>query len=294
MTVRAAMSRGSQHHIGRLARVWGILVIAFIPCSEKVPLGTITAWAAGPVAHPSDSVHAAPTGPWPERLVTNWAFGPGESLSYSIGWEKIVAGSGEMFVDSALDTLGRLCFPIVSLVASTPFFSTFYKVEDRVFTLMDARQLYPLRFEKQLNEGRYHSERTVSFDPEIGVAQTPADTFGVPPYILDDLSLLYYVRTMALTPGHDVQVDIYSGKTVYRLTVKILKRERVSVRAGVFSTIVVEPLLQSAGLFKSEGKVTVWLTDDRLHLPVLMKSKVVVGSFVAELESYRLGQIRRY
>jgi hypothetical protein len=32
------------------------------------------------------------TGPWPERLLTNWSFGAGESLTYSIGWEKVTAG----------------------------------------------------------------------------------------------------------------------------------------------------------------------------------------------------------
>jgi hypothetical protein len=73
-----------------------------------------------------------------------------------------------------------------------------------------------------------------------------------------------------------------------------LNRERIKVKAGVFNTIVVEPLLQAAGLFKHEGKLTVWLTDDGLHLPVLMKSKVLVGSIVAELTDYRLGRIRRY
>jgi len=234
------------------------------------------------------------TGPWPVRPVTNWAFGAGESLVYSIGWEKIVAGRGEIVVGDAVDTLGRLCYPIVSTVRSTPFFSTFYRVDDRVSTLIDARELFPLRFEKHLSEGRYRQNRVVDFDPLRGVARTPSDTFAVPPYVLDDLSLLYYVRTMTITPGKDVEMDIYSGKKLYRLVVRILRKERIEVAAGTFSTVVVEPLLQAAGLFKYEGKVTVWLTDDRLHLPVLMKSKVVVGSIVAELEGYRLGQIRRY
>jgi hypothetical protein len=112
--------------------------------------------------------------------------------------------------------------------------------------------------------------------------------------VQDDLSLLFYLRTLTLEPGQDIELDIYGGKKLYRLTVRIVKRERIKVEAGVFSTIVVEPLLQAAGLFKHEGRVRVWLTDDRLHLPVLMKSKVVVGSIVAELESYTLGAIRRY
>lgn len=234
------------------------------------------------------------TGPWPTRVLTNWSFGAGESLTYAIGWEKVTAGTGTMIVGMPVDTFGRVCFPIVSTVKSTPFISTFFKVDDRVETIMDVRELYPLYFEKRLNEGSFHSTRKIRFDPDEGMAYTPKDTFPIPQYVLDDLSLLYHVRSMDLTVGKDVELDIYSGKKLYRLTVKIVKKERIKVEAGVFNTIVVEPLLQAAGLFKNEGKVTVWLTDDRLHLPVLMKSKVVVGSIVAELEDYRLGQLRRY
>ncbi len=234
------------------------------------------------------------TGPWPPRPLVNWSFGAGESLTYSIGWEKITAGTGTMTVGTPVDTFGRVCFPIVSSVKSTAFISTFFKVDDRVETFMDVRELYPLYFEKRLHEGKFRSTRKIQFDPEAGMAYTPKDTFPVPRYVLDDLSLLYHVRALELVPGKDVEVDIYSGRKLYRLIVKVVKKERIKVEAGVFNTIVVEPLLQAAGLFKHEGKVTVWLTDDRLHLPVLMKSKVVVGSIVAELEDYRLGQLRRY
>jgi hypothetical protein len=234
------------------------------------------------------------TGPWPARPLVNWSFGAGESLTYSIGWEKITAGVGTMTVGMPVDTFGRVCFPIVSTVQSTPFVSTFFKVDDRVETIMDVRELFPLSFKKKLHEGKYRQTRQIQFDPEAGMAYTPKDTFPVPQYVLDDLSLLYHVRALELVPGKDIELDIYSGKKLYRLMVKIVKKERIKVDAGVFNTIVVEPLLQAAGLFKHEGKVTVWLTDDRLHLPVLMKSKVVVGSIVAELQDYRLGQLRRY
>jgi hypothetical protein len=33
------------------------------------------------------------------------------------------------------------------------------------------------------------------------------------------------------------------------------------------------------------------MTDDRLHMPVLMKSHIVVGAIHAELTSYRLGEL---
>jgi hypothetical protein len=57
---------------------------------------------------------------------------------------------------------------------------------------------------------------------------------------------------------------------------------------------VLEPITQSVGLFKHEGRLKVWLTDDHLRMPVMMKSKVVVGSIVAELVDFQLGGIDEF
>ena len=234
------------------------------------------------------------TVPWPPRPIRNFSFGVGETLLYDIGWQSIVAGRGQMTVGQPVDTNGHLCFPIVSTVESSPFFSTFYRVDDSAISFMDVRQLYPIRFEKYLREGKYRSDQIAEFDPTTGKAYTPKDTIPVPPYVQDALSLLYYVRTLDLKPDTELTLENFTGKKTYTLTVRVLHRERIEVKAGTFSTIVVEPLLQAAGLFKQEGKLKVWLTDDRLHLPVLMKTKVLVGSIVAELTDYRLGTVRRY
>jgi len=40
----------------------------------------------------------------------------------------------------------------------------------------------------------------------------------------------------------------------------------------------VEPMLKSSGIFRQKGKLTIWLTDDEYKIPILMKSKILVGS----------------
>jgi hypothetical protein len=79
--------------------------------------------------------------------------------------------------------------------------------------------------------------------------------------------------------------NFYKDK-VYDLNVKYLGKERITVDAGTFDCIVVEPLVQEGGLFKSEGSIVIWLTDDDLKIPVKVKTKVVVGSIDAELTKY--------
>ena len=49
---------------------------------------------------------------------------------------------------------------------------------------------------------------------------------------------------------------------------------------------MIEPLVVEGGLFKSEGSIIIWLTDDEAKMPVKVKSKVIIGSIDAELTAY--------
>ena len=88
---------------------------------------------------------------------------------------------------------------------------------------------------------------------------------------------------MELTVGQSVFIENHADKKNYPLEIKVLRKERVKVPAGKFDCIVVEPVMRSAGVFSHKGKLTVWLTDDDVRIPVLMKSKVMIGSISAVL-----------
>ncbi len=74
----------------------------------------------------------------------------------------------------------------------------------------------------------------------------------------------------------------------YPLRVAALRREEVEVPAGTFQTIVVAPILKSPGLFEHKRNVYIWLTDDEKKIPVLMKTRIMIGSIDASLTEYRL------
>ena len=56
--------------------------------------------------------------------------------------------------------------------------------------------------------------------------------------------------------------------------------------AGEFRCIKLEPMVEEGGLFKSEGSILVWLTDDQIKMPVKVKSRVLIGSIDADLSKY--------
>jgi len=229
-----------------------------------------------------------------KRVVPNSSFGVGERLEFSITYGPIVAGTAVMEVKEITRYNDHRCFRLVSTAESNKFFSVFFKVDDRVESLMDVYGLFSLHFEKHLREGKYRADRYVDFDHSQRLAFAAEDTIPIKQYVQDALSSLYYVRTLNLHPGNSVFVENHSDKKNYSLEVKVLRRERVRVPAGEFDCLVVEPMLRASGIFKHKGKLTVWLTDDRFRIPVLMKSKVAVGSIASKLKGYTLGKISGY
>lgn len=226
-----------------------------------------------------------------DRYVENVAFGVNEKFSFEINYGFINAGGATMEVAGLIEYQNRPCYQIVTRAFSNSFFSKFFTVDDRVESIIDAVGMFSWRFEKNLREGGYRSDRQYSFDQRRNVVYFEKDTIEVSPYVQDALSSLFFVRTQELKVGKSVFIDNFTDGKKYALEVKVLRKETVKVPAGSFDCIVVEPLLKSVGVFKHEGNLTVWLTDDRLKMPVLMKSKVLIGSISAELSDYQLGEI---
>jgi hypothetical protein len=231
-----------------------------------------------------------------ERQVTNDAFGPGERLQFSIGYGPINAGTAFLEVVDTNTYCGKICFKIRSQTNSNSFFDTFYKVRDTAISQLDADGLFSHYYFKSLHEGSYNSTREFVMDhfqrrAVFRKGSDKPDTIKLLAFANDELSVLYYARTQTLKVGSSIRVPAVSGDTSQMIEVKVLGRETVEVPAGQFKCIVVEPLLTAAGVFKQEGEIKVWLTDDRLRMPVLMKSKVLVGSIHAELEKFKLGNL---
>ncbi len=231
-----------------------------------------------------------------KRAILNKAFGVGERLVFSVGYGPIKAGTAVMEIPEIVKLNGRKCYHIVSTAKSNKFFSVFFPVDDKVESFMDLYGLYSLRYDKHLREGKFRADVSMVFDQENhwAIYNDGKDTFEVAEYAQDVLSSFYFVRTQKLTVGRSIFVNNHTDKKNYPLEVKVLRKERVKVKAGEFDCVVVEPILKTPGIFEQKGSLTVWLTDDEIKMPVLMKSKVIIGSISTELVSYKLGKVGKY
>lgn len=231
------------------------------------------------------AVHGAPRNEF--RSIRNNAFRVGEYLEFEISWKFFKAGTAAMSVGDTVWNGNRPCYYIKTTANSSSVIDVFYKVRDKVESIIDREGMFPWKFKKRLREGHFRRTRHTLFDPYRNLAFVKNDTVVVPPYVQDILSSFYFVRTLPLEVGGHFDIENLSGKDVYPLRVLVHRKQTIKVPAGKFHCLVVEPVLRGEGLFNQKGRLTIWMTDDARKIPVMMKSEVFIGTVDAKLRKYK-------
>ncbi len=181
---------------------------------------------------------------------------------------------------------------IKSRVVSAPFISVFYEVDDFAQSTLYVDG-YPRDYILKVREGRNRRDKATHFmtkpvdGPQKIIYNNKLDDQISEYYLMkqafDPLSGFYEIRKRPLKVGHPAYLDIFDSKKVWNVEVQVLRKERIRVPEGEFDTIVIKPLMQSEGIFMKKSETHIWLTDDEKRIPVMVKSRVKIGSFVAKL-----------
>jgi len=218
------------------------------------------------------------------------AFGARESLKFSVQYGIIHAGNAWLEIPEVRQYQGHEVYLLRARAESNAFFSRFYKVRERIESYWDRRGRYSRRYVEDRREGKFRQQSDIVFDPVRNEAvYSDGRTFPVPARVQDALSAFYYFRTQALPLGGSIVFHYHASRKSQPLQVKVLGRERIETPAGTFDCIGIEPILKAGGIFKNSGRLVIWVTDDERRMPVLMKSKVAIGSISVVLVEAKAG-----
>ncbi len=223
------------------------------------------------------------------RKIENKAFKVGEKLTYDVKYGFVTAGIATFAIPRLKRISGRDAYHVTFEVNTVPSFDWIFKVRDRYETYLDYEGLFPWRFEQHIREGSYSRDFSAFFDQRKGKAKTSEGEYNIPKYVNDIVSAFYYTRTLDLSKlkiDDRIHLKNFYKDKVYDLDIKYHGKETIEVSAGKFDCIIVEPLVQEGGLFKNEGSILIWMTDDALRVPVKVKTKVIIGSIDGELTGY--------
>ena len=224
--------------------------------------------------------------------VTAFPFSPGEKLTFRIRWAFITAGEAILEVRPFKTVKGIQAYHFVLTARSHPVVDLFYKVRDRIEGYTDAKMTHSILY-KETKEGDTKKEVVVNFDWQKGAAQRirdgkTAEPIPLMPGAFDLLSIYYAFRIHELKVGMEFALPVTDGEKCVMGKAKVIRREKMKVPNGTYDAFLVEPDLEHiGGVFKrsKDAKIQIWVTADHRKIPVVLKSKVAVGSFVAKLVS---------
>jgi hypothetical protein len=225
----------------------------------------------------------------------HYPFNPGERLSYSISWSKMLsAGTAVMEVKKEKSEGGREVLKFISTARTIGMVDSFYPVRDTVQSLFNPRTMESLSYHLDQSHGKRKKQREMVFDHETGtVAFTEngkREIIAITRLTQDALSSLYFLRTKKdFVVGTPIVFDIHDGGKNWSVEVHVLGREKIMTALGEFNTIKVKTYPKYEGVFMHKGEIFIWLTDDSRKVPVLMKSTITIGSIVSTITEMKLG-----
>jgi hypothetical protein len=217
------------------------------------------------------------------------------ALSYNVEWRLIDAGKARL----RWSTGAQPSHPGLQIdlhLESTGLVSKLYKVNDD-YTANLIGDLCVENTHTNAREGSRQRETVVHFDPETQKASyLERDLFthatvlaketDIPACVHDVIGGMLFMRSLNLEPGHSTQVPVSDGKKTVSAKIEAQQREQIKVPAGTFKTIRYEAFLFNNVLYRRDGHLYVWLSDDARRLPVRLQVRLhfAIGTITFELE----------
>ena len=214
-----------------------------------------------------------------------------EKLHFSISWSGGIK-IGDLWL--SLEESGTESLLIEVVVRDYGLFRFFYPVDDRFVTTLDKKTLLPLRYEVDQVEGhgKHHTRRLTIYDQHHFVAlyqkndgPRQRQSMGGPAH--NEFSSFYWTRILQFSGKSEPIVPTFvDGK---RHLVRVALEGKSTMNNTIFgdvSVLGVQPKMHFKGLYDKDGATTFWLTDDDCRVPMRIRSKILIGSLVADLVEY--------
>lgn len=227
--------------------------------------------------------------------ITNIA--DGESITLRIHYGFLTAGSANLTAKK-VNYRGTPHLYVKGTGYTSGAVKAFFKVEDLYESYIDMQTELPSFYVRNVKEGSYkqHLETTFNHNNNTLVLtdkKTPANgskTIKSVKGVQDMLSCFYYLRSKTsaeLKTGTIINMNVWIDDEMFPFQLKVMGTETLDTKFGEISCLKIIPSVKSGRVFKEKEGVTMWVTNDANHIPVLLKAELAVGSLKASLDSYK-------
>ena len=172
----------------------------------------------------------------------------------------------------------------------------FFKVEDYYDSYFDASSINPLFFKRNIDEGGYTKNLEIVFDQEKNIAyinnikEKKKTEVKTAPNSQDLISSLYYLRKFF--KKEDIKENEYFNINMFYdsknrfFELQYLGTEVIRTRFGKIECLKFKPTTKRSRIFRGEGSITIWLSNDQNRIPVRIQADLLIGSIKADLNNF--------
>lgn len=220
----------------------------------------------------------------------------GEKLTYRIHYGFLNAGTAEL---TSLKTNYQNAphFYVKGVGKTTGTIRAFFKVDDLYESFINISTGLPSFYVRNVNEGNYsqHFESAFNHDNHTVIltdkknAANGSKVIKTVKGVQDMLSSFYYLRSLdslQLKTGSVFKINIWIDSSLFPFQLRVIGTENIDTKFGKISCLKIIPSVISGRVFKDNESVTMWVTNDKNHLPIAIKADLAVGSLKADIDSF--------
>ncbi|HEY5037774.1 MAG TPA: DUF3108 domain-containing protein, partial [bacterium] len=225
------------------------------------------------------------------RPKVNKAFAPGEKLKYQVKVLSLLAGYATVEVGDYVTVENRPCYPLIAKARTAFPFSTFFNVDDIQTSYFDAIDFISWKFENNVVEGKFKATNLELFHQikhklVRHYNQDKVEETDIPAYDQDIISCFYYFRLLPIEVGKKYAIPTTAQGKNYKLITRVAGRETITIPAGTFDAFKLKPIVKYGSMFRNSETIDLWVTADSRHIPLLVRSSIIIGSIeIALLEA---------
>ena len=106
------------------------------------------------------------------------------------------------------------------------------------------------------------------------IAKTKTKEISIDFMARDSFSMFYYLRTIPLNNNEVMSFSSYEGRRIVHYNLQMTGTEIVRTNIGTFKCKVIRPYREGKNLFKNQGDMQIWISDDSKRLPVKIQIKM--------------------
>jgi len=195
-------------------------------------------------------------------------FPVGEKLTYNIRWGPWIVGYSTVWTEWIRED-GRDLLAIRVRNRSTSILNKLFPVDDFMESIVDPVTFLPLRFFKNLSEGRYRLKEITTFDHQKKMAhwqhllRDSHEDFAIDADTRDLLSFMFFMRSQSWNEHMGYHFRVMADEKLYDLYVNPIGFEKINLRKyGKVRSLKLVPEAVFKGLFVRVGRLEVWVSDD--------------------------------